>query len=95
MFSDVLQQRIMSIMGLSELYTFDKVVSYKPEWSLNYELGAHWQPGHGLSVDAALFYIDCRNQRAAPQHGCRTGCHMEARRRFDSPRFIWVYKCYL
>ena len=63
MFSDVLQQRIMSIMGLSELYTFDKVVSYKPEWSLNYELGAHWQPGHGLSVDAALFYIDCRNQQ--------------------------------
>ena len=63
MFSDVLQQRVMSIMGLSELYSFDEVVSYKPEWSLNYELGAHWRlPAARLKLDAALFYIDCRNQ---------------------------------
>ena len=64
MFSDVLQQRVMSIMGLSELYSFDEVVSYKPEWSLNYELGAHWRlPAARLKLDAALFYIDCRNQQ--------------------------------
>ena len=64
MFSDVLQQRVMSIMGLSELYSFDEVVSYKPEWSLNYELGAHWRlPAARLNLDAALFYIDCRNQQ--------------------------------
>ncbi len=64
MFSDVLQQRVMSIMGLSELYTFDQVVSYKPEWSLNYELGAHWRIADAaLNVDAALFFIDCRNQQ--------------------------------
>ena len=64
LFSDVLQQRVMSIMGLSELYSFDEVVSYKPEWSLNYELGAHWRlPAARLKLDAALFYIDCRNQQ--------------------------------
>lgn len=64
MFSDVLQQRVMSIMGLSELYSFDEVVAYKPEWSLNYELGAHWRlPAARLKLDAALFYIDCRNQQ--------------------------------
>lgn len=64
MFSDVLQQRVMSIMGLSELYSFDEVVSYKPEWSLNYEFGAHWRlPAARLKLDAALFYIDCRNQQ--------------------------------
>lgn len=64
MFSDVLQQRIMGLMGMSELYSFDKVVAYKPEKSFNYELGAHWRiPSARLKVDAALFLIDCRNQQ--------------------------------
>lgn len=61
MFSDVLQQRIMNIMGLSQLYTFDQVVAYKPEWSLNYELGFHW--GQRNKLDMSLFYIDCRDQQ--------------------------------
>ena len=64
MFSDVLQQRIMGLMGMSELYSFDKVVAYKPERSFNYELGAHWRiPSARLRLDAALFLIDCRNQQ--------------------------------
>lgn len=64
MFSDVLQQRIMGLMGISELYSFDQVVSYKPERSFNYELGAHWRiPSARLKLDAALFLIDCRNQQ--------------------------------
>ena len=64
MFSDVLQQRIMGLMGMSELYSFDKVVAYKPEKSFNYELGAHWRiPSARLKLDAALFLIDCRNQQ--------------------------------
>ena len=64
MFSDVLQQRIMGIMGMSELYTFEQIVPYKPEKSLNYELGAHWRlPSARLKLDAALFYIDCRDKQ--------------------------------
>ncbi len=63
MFSDVLQQRIMQIMGMSSLYTLDEIVGYKPERSFNYELGAKWNPLPELSVDGVLFAIDCRNQQ--------------------------------
>lgn len=64
MFSDVLQQRIMSLMGMSENYSFDQIVAYKPEWSFNYEAGIHWKlPAAGLDIDAAVFFIDCRNQQ--------------------------------
>lgn len=64
MFSDVLQQRIMSLMGMSENYSFDRIVAYKPEWSFNYEAGIHWKmPAASLDIDAAVFFIDCRNQQ--------------------------------
>ena len=64
MFSDVLQQRIMQYMGLSMTYNLSDIVSYKPEKSWNYELGVKsaWLNGR-LSADAALFYIDCRDQQ--------------------------------
>ena len=41
MFSDVLQQRLMTIMGLGSLYDVNDIVGYKPEKSWNYEIGAH------------------------------------------------------
>ena len=64
MFSDVLQQRLMSLMGISAGYDVDRVVSYKPEESWNYELGAHIACADGrVQTDVALFYIDCRNQQ--------------------------------
>ena len=64
MFSDVLQQRIRGMMGLSELYKVDDVVSYKPEKSWNYEVGAHVADGKGrYSAGVSLFYIDCRDQQ--------------------------------
>ena len=63
MFSDVLQQRIMNIMGMSALYTLDEIVGYEPERSFNYELGADWHAYDGLDIDAVLFLIDCRNQQ--------------------------------
>ena len=64
MFSDVLQQRIMQMMGISSLYTLDEIVSYEPESSLNYEIGAksEWLDG-SLKIDATAFFIDCRNQQ--------------------------------
>lgn len=64
MFSDVLQQRIMSYMGLSQLYTLEEIVSYRPEKSFNYEVGLHaTHPAGRYSLDFAAFYIDCRNQQ--------------------------------
>lgn len=64
MFSDVLQQRIMGMMGLGMDYAIDDVVGYAPEKSWDYELGAHmsWLNGR-LTAQAALFYIDCRDQQ--------------------------------
>lgn len=70
MFSDVLQQRLMGIMGIGSRYDIDDIVKYKPEYSFNYEIGAHLDLNHTvnselarLSVDISLFYIDCRDQQ--------------------------------
>lgn len=64
MFSDVLQQRIMEVMGMTQLYTLDQIVSYAPETSLNYELGIRAATNdRRLSAELTAFYIDCRNQQ--------------------------------
>lgn len=65
MFSDVLQQRIMSFMGMSSPYELDEIVAYEPEHSFNYELGFHSRPVDGvdLNIDGAFFYINCLNQQ--------------------------------
>lgn len=64
MFSDVLQQRLMADMGMAASYDVEEIISYKPEFSWNYEVGAHLgiRPAH-LDVEAAAFYIDCHNQQ--------------------------------
>ena len=66
MFSEVLQTQLMEKMHvyMQRNFDIDKVVAYKPESSLNYELGAHVATADGrLTADAALFYIDCRDQQ--------------------------------
>ena len=66
MFSDVLQQRIMGLMGLSEKYDVNEIISYKPETSWNYEIGAHFSStDRRFTADMALapFYLDCRDQQ--------------------------------
>lgn len=64
MFSDVLQQRLMRIMGIGAQYAVEDIVAYKPEKSWNYELGSHLDfPQIGLSMEATVFYIDCRDQQ--------------------------------
>lgn len=64
MFSDVLQQRLMQFMGMSMSYKLEDIVSYKPEKSMNYELGVRTQHLDGrLSADVTAFYIDCRDQQ--------------------------------
>lgn len=64
MFSDVLQQRIMAMMGMAGGYDVDDIVSYKPEKSWNFEAGAHVNCAEGrVSTDLAAFLIDIRDQQ--------------------------------
>ena len=54
----------MGLMGINAAYDVDEVVGYRPEKSWNYEVGAHLQTADGrVRGDAALFYIDCRDQQ--------------------------------
>lgn len=63
MFSDVLQQRLMNVMGIGSTYKVEDIVTYRPEYSFNYEIGAHLQPLPALQTDISLFLIDCRDQQ--------------------------------
>lgn len=72
MFSEVLQQRLMADMmssmpgGASSTATpdIDAIVSYKPEMSWNYELGAHIAcDDNRVMTDISLYYIDVHNQQ--------------------------------
>ena len=65
MFSEVQQARLMKQMGVAmNRMSVDEIVRYKPEWSWNYEVGAHTATAGGrLVAEAALFYIDCRDQQ--------------------------------
>ncbi len=64
MFSDILQQKVMSKFGVGEQYDVSKVITYKPEQSWNYEVGGHFESDNRRFIsDVALFYIDCRNQQ--------------------------------
>lgn len=64
MFSDVLRQRLMETMGVTAKYDVDRIVSYNPEKSWNYELGARLSTrDRRLAGEMAVFYIDCRDQQ--------------------------------
>ncbi|MBR5087010.1 MAG: TonB-dependent receptor [Muribaculaceae bacterium] len=64
MFSDVLQQRLMGILGIGAAYDINDIVGYKPEKAWNYELGGHFESAnHRIKGDIALFYIDCRDRQ--------------------------------
>lgn len=64
MFSEVLQQKLMDIMGLGSRFDVDELVSYRPEKSWNFEIGTHLNfPVGELKTDFSLFYIDCRDQQ--------------------------------
>lgn len=64
MFSDVLQQRLMGFMGLTETYEASQVVSFKPEKAWNYELGGHFECWDGrVQSDLSLFYMHVRDRQ--------------------------------
>ena len=64
MFSDVLQQRLMGMMGIGMQYDVDKMVGYKPEKAWNYELGGHFECWGGrVQSDLGAFFMDCRDRQ--------------------------------
>ncbi len=66
MFSDILQRELMERMGApgGAAYDIDRVMTYRPEKSWNYELGGHVTAAAGaVRGDFALFRIDCRDQQ--------------------------------
>ncbi len=64
MFSDVLQQRLMEMLGLTKLYEIEDIVSYKPEKSWNFELGTNLSTQDGrLTLNADVFLIRCTDQQ--------------------------------
>ena len=64
MFSDVLQQRLMGIMGIGAAYDINDIVGYKPEKAWNYEIGGHFESANRrIKGDIALFYIDCNDRQ--------------------------------
>lgn len=64
MFSDVLQQRLMNMMGIGVKYDVERVVGYKPEKAWNYELGGHFECWQGkVQSDLGLYLMDCRDRQ--------------------------------
>ena len=64
MFSDVLQQQLMKMMGIGMQYDVDKMVGYKPEKAWSYELGGHFECWDGrVQSDLDVFFMDCRDRQ--------------------------------
>lgn len=64
MFSDVLQQRLMKMMGVGMQYDVDEMVGYRPEKAWNYELGGHFECWDArVQSDLDIFFMDCRDRQ--------------------------------
>ncbi|MEG0807705.1 MAG: TonB-dependent receptor [Alistipes sp.] len=63
-FSDILQEKIKWQMASGLDYKETDIMSYKPEYSWNYEVGGHFSCMEGdVRGDFALFWIDCHDQQ--------------------------------
>lgn len=69
MFSDLLSGQLMQRPGKGEELTPEQVeqtITYKPEYSWNYEVGSHLTLWEGrLWADLAAYYMDTRDQQVA------------------------------
>lgn len=64
MFSDVLQQRLMGLMGIGAAYDINSIVRYKPEKTWSYEIGGHFECWESrVKSDLSFFYMDCRDRQ--------------------------------
>lgn len=72
-FSDILQVKMMNDMmeeigvyfddTTTATYDSASATRYKPETSWNFEVGTHLAPINGLTLSAALFWIECFDQQ--------------------------------
>lgn len=66
MYSNILQEQLMSMMGAQPQWSADEVMSYRPEKDWTYEVGTHLSFLDGrLSADATLFWIEVDDQQVA------------------------------
>lgn len=65
LFSDILQEKLKwAMVSPDGGYREQDILSYRPEYSWNYEFGGHFSCMEGaVRGDFALFYIDCRDQQ--------------------------------
>ncbi len=64
MFSDVLQQRLMSFLGVGAEYNVEDIISYKPETNWTVEAGVHAECfGGRIRTDLSAFYIHTTNHQ--------------------------------
>lgn len=62
-YSDILKE-MLQMQAMGGTYEEQDIMSYKPEYSWNYELGGHFSCAEGaIRGDFALFMIDCRDQQ--------------------------------
>lgn len=62
-YSDILKEMLQT-QAMGGTYEEQDIMSYKPEYSWNYELGGHFSCAEGaIRGDFALFMIDCRDQQ--------------------------------
>lgn len=73
-FSDILQVKMMNGMmddlglkldssGTTTSYDTASATRYKPEKSWNFEIGTHLAPAQGLTLDGAIYLIECYDQQ--------------------------------
>ncbi len=77
-FSDILSNNLQAKMpmstGDSEVLDAKDMIKYKPETTINYEIGTHSEIiKNKLFIDVALFYIDYRNQQIVTFASANTG----------------------
>lgn len=64
MFSNVLEQRIMGMLGLKQNHDIAQIMGYAPEKAWNFETGLHHTSLDGrFNLDATLFWLECRDQQ--------------------------------
>lgn len=73
MFSDILQQEMMAGVGVGMSYDPADIISYKPERSLNYEIGYNGSMADGrVKGSVAMFWMEVRDQQLTAFPGGKT-----------------------
>ncbi len=64
MFSDILQQDVMTEFGVGAEYDIEDIITYKPEYNWTFEIGSHIEnPQQTIIADISAYYIHINNQQ--------------------------------